>query len=272
MKRAALSGDSLANRWDVQDVVDSCERGLARGTAALDNEQSPSGIDALDEVALHPLLAAALAANGWGVAREQPLPWSAAGAGSPRVDGVNGIVEVKRLPSHAQRERCDLVLMPSPQHVLLDWVRESRERAKFQGSLFESMPMPPPLPDRGLCVSAADACWLEVKVVAQHAFVDGVPRPNGAWGSQLVASLTSDLAKLSGQGLPHAGLLLVVFAEGPEVISHDLPIALHRALDKGAAFRSPVHATRRDANSPSGFAITDRIGNAWCECVLIPAV
>jgi hypothetical protein len=272
MTRAAFSGDSVASGWDVQDIVDACQRGLARRAAALDEEQSHSGIDALDEVAVHPLLAAALAESGWGVSREQPLPGSAAGAALAPDSHRDAIVEVKRLPRHAQRERCDLVLLPSPRHVLLDWVRESLERAKFQGSLFESVPVPAPLPDRGLCVSAPDAYWLEVKVVAQHAFVDGVPRPNGAWSSQLVSSLTGDLAKLAGQGLPHAGLLLVVFAAGPEVIAHDLPIALHRSLDKGASFRSPVHATRVDAASPCGFAIVDRIGNAWCECVLIPAV
>lgn len=263
--------------WDAQAIVDACETSLRRRESELEQEQSPAGLDALDEVDVHPILAAGLVDAGWGVLREQPLPGATGGA-SPA------------LPKRAQRERCDLVLLPSPRHVLLDWVRESRERTKWQGSLFENVPPPPPLPDRSLCVSARDAFWLEVKVVAQHAFIDGVPRPNGAWGSQLVASLTQDLAKLAAQaddramsvagpasiietkpasGLPHAGLLLVAFAQTPEVLAHDLPIALHRALDKGATFRSPIRATRRDMAAPAGFAITDRIGNAWCECVLI---
>ena len=275
--------------WDSQEILDACERSLLGREAELHLDQSPQGLDALDEVDVHPLLAAGLQAVGWGVVREQPLP--------------GGVSKSPGLPKHAQRERCDLVLLPSPRHVLLDWVRESRERTKWQGSLFESVPTPPPLPDRALCVDARDAFWLEVKVVAQHAFIDGVPRPNGAWGAQLVASLTQDLAKLAAQtsaphddavhngkplesralatsggsiiepkpGLSHAGLLLVIFAETPDVIAHDLPIALHRALDKGATFRSPIHATRRDMAVPPGFAISDRIGNAWCQCVLVPA-
>jgi len=278
-----------ASSWDSQEILDACERSLLRCETELHLDQSPQGLDALDEVDIHPLLAAGLQAANWGVLREQPLP-----GGKGKSTG---------LPKHAQRERCDLVLLPSPRHVLLDWVRESRERAKWQGSLFESVPTPPPLPDRALCVHARDAFWLEVKVVAQHAFIDGVPRPNGAWGAQLVASLTQDLAKLAAQtsaphddafnhsnphesralltadgsviepkpGFSHAGLLLVIFAESPDVIAHDLPIALHRALDKGASFRSPIHATRRDMAVPPGFAISDRIGNAWCQCVLVPA-
>jgi len=258
------------HRWDAQAILDACEQHLRDHNSALDQEQATTGLDALDEVQVHPLLASALKAAGLGVLREHPLP------------GPDGqLIDPKRLPKHSQRERCDLVLLPTNRHALIDWVREQKDRSCWQESLFQTLAMPPPLPDASLCVNAWDAFWLEVKVVAQHAFVDGVPRPNAAWSSQLVSSLTHDLAKLAahhhhdaarpGSSLPNAALLLVVFAETPELIAHDLPIAFHRALDKAVAFRSPLHASRRDASSPPGFAIADRIGNAWCQCILVPA-
>ncbi len=58
-------------RWCVDDIADAIAEGLIRRVEADRAAQSVRGIDALDEVALHPELADALRDAGFRVHREQ---------------------------------------------------------------------------------------------------------------------------------------------------------------------------------------------------------
>lgn len=74
------------------DIADALVHGLALAAAALDHEQSPRGLDTLEETSLHPLLAKGLSAHGLGAHLEQRYPHTRA----------------ERRRSHGQR--CDLVV------------------------------------------------------------------------------------------------------------------------------------------------------------------
>ena len=65
-----------------------------------------------------------------------------------------------------------------------------------------------------------------------------------------------ELKKLwSDSTIGHAGLLLVLFTASRDVADHDLLMWHKRCLDRGYPVGTP---------SVRGFAINDRIGNAWC--------
>jgi hypothetical protein len=228
--------------WDMDTLCRTAAETLQEAGDQLDLEGAVRGLDAVDELALHPLLADALLRCGFGVERERPYP---------------GDVHARR--RHSQRERCDLVVLPSPMHFLLDPVAELLATDAARGTLFADVE---PEPDT-LGVAAANACWIEVKVVGQFCFRDGVPGPNSAYSSELTAALTDDLAKLSRDALlRHSAVLLVLFTESVDVAEHDVTVALHRAIDRGVPLRSPT-AHR--------FAVQDRIGNRVCSVVLVPS-
>lgn len=215
-------------------------------------EQWHRGVDALDECDLHPILAAAFAAAGMGVLREQRYPAEWKGKRGRR----------RPLPDDPDRLRCDLVLTPRRGQVLIDSLQAARqaevERARAVGTLFE------PLAESGAGVEApvpsgvesSDAYWLEVKAVGQYCFTSGVPGPNSTYGSQLVRGVTTDIRKLRDDpGIFHAGVLLVLFAADDFVVQHDLLRLTHRCLDRELPIRSPIHVT---------VPISDRIGNNRC--------
>jgi hypothetical protein len=56
--------------WSLPDIADAIREGLSARAEALDREQAVFGLDALEEVHLHPILAEALAAASYGVTRE----------------------------------------------------------------------------------------------------------------------------------------------------------------------------------------------------------
>lgn len=228
--------------WVAGDVLGACRRALEARAAALAEERAVHGIDALSEVALHPILADGLRAAGWGVVREACYPG-----------------DVASRPWRAERERCDLVVLPDAGSTLADPVRTLREADRVRGTLFES-----------LCavgvdgVPPEDAYWIEVKVVAQHAYTHGVPGPNTAYAGELTRAFTQDLAKLSREPrVARGGVLLVHFTSDDRTADHDLAVALHRAVDRGLAFRSPV--TER-------FGVRDHAGNAVCTVALTEIV
>ncbi|MBL9141865.1 MAG: hypothetical protein JNK53_08365, partial [Phycisphaerae bacterium] len=76
------------------DIADSLATGLASAAGALDREQSPCGLDSLDERALHPILADGLRAHGFGAFLEQRYP----------------LARTDRRRSHGAR--CDVVATP----------------------------------------------------------------------------------------------------------------------------------------------------------------
>lgn len=227
--------------WSASMILSIAADALKEGAAALDAEQAPKGLEARSEVQLHPLLAAAFRRAGLGVACEQPYPgeWRRPGQG----------------PKASERERCDLVLTPEGSGPLLDPLGEARRAEAERATLFAGR-----LAEPG-GTEPEEAFWLEVKTVAQYAYVEGVPGPNRAWGS-LLTQAGRDLAKLGREErVMHGGVLLVLFTADPATAEHDLEMFCHRALDRGCRLSSPVWES---------FAIADRVGNAWCTVALTP--
>lgn len=227
--------------WDLHQIVRTVRAGLEAASLATVEEQAVHGIDALSEVDLHPVLAATFQRAGFGVVRERHYP------GEP---GTRA--------KFSARQRCDIVLLPEAGQRLLDPVAELMKLDKARGTLFEAAA--PIATAAG--VRPEDAFWLEVKLVGQYCYTQGVPGPNRAYSSELTNSLYVDLAKIAADAaLKWSGLLMVLFSDTPETAAHDLPVALHRSLDRGYCFRSPI---------TESFAIPDRIGNRVCTVALIP--
>ncbi|TVQ60018.1 MAG: hypothetical protein EA379_09155 [Phycisphaerales bacterium] len=190
--------------WDTHSVCESAAEALCEEAAKRDEEQSPYGLDALDEVDLHPLLATGFERRGWGVLREQRYP---NGAGRPR---------------RSEGDRCDFVITHEPGAHLLDPL--------LSGTLFA---------DRG--VDPAEALWVEVKAAHQHALIGGVAGPDRGYASSLLTAAVSDIRKLGADaGIAHACLLLVMFTQDERVARHDLGVWAHRCLDKGLPIRAPA--------------------------------
>ncbi len=156
-----------------------------------------------------------------------------------------GVWPEQRYPSdwkHAKRSegrRCDAVLTPDDKPL--------REQA-VRGTLF----------DTAGAIDPEQAYWLEIKTVAQFESSG----PARRYASELLSPVTKDLQKLwSDPLLRHAGLLLVLFTVDELVAEHDLAAWHQRCLEKGHRVGAP--ATR-------GFALTERIGNAWCGLGVFP--
>lgn len=222
--------------WRGADIVERALRALVEHAAALDLEQSVRGIDAVDELQIHQILAHGLEQAGLGVLRERGYPAS----------------EGRKL---SERQRCDLVLTPEPGLEPEPQLSKAKRKAAAQPGLFE---VPRPAARR---IDAAECFWLEVKVVGQYEYVQGVPVPNSSWGSSLVRSVVEDVHKLSSEpGIASGGLLLVLFTSDVEVAKHDVVQALHKGLDRGL---------RVSSIDQSSFTIQDRAGNANCTLTLI---
>lgn len=226
---------------------------LAAREAVLRDEQAVYGLDALDEVGLHPVLASGLddeQAGGFGgVFREWPYPWVGSG------DGEIG----EAVPKQSERERCDLVLTPSADLPPADGVVEARELARASGTLFESVAATMP----GAAVAAGDeTVWLEVKAVGQYTLRGGVAQANRAYATELVAGPLEDLFKLAQEPAIELGAsVLVLFSESEEVARHDLARATHQILDGGGPTGAPVWR-----HTP----MTERIGNAIASVAVFP--
>jgi hypothetical protein len=221
--------------WRPIEIVELALNELRARAEALDAEDAVRGIDALDELEMHELLVQGLAAGAWGVLRERGYPASSG----------------RKL---SDRQRCDFVLTPERDQEPEAQLSKAMKKVAAQPGLFEA-----PLPRRRL-VDPRECFWLEVKVVGQFEYVQGVPGPNGSWASSLVRSLAEDVRKLSEEpGIAHGGLLLILFTSEPHVATHDVAQALHRCLDRGLR----VSGIERGA-----FTIRDRIGNACCSLTL----
>lgn len=227
--------------WIERELLGAAVAALRKREAADVAADAVRGLDSLEELALHPVLAKGFRAAGLGATREHPFPGPAG-----------------RRAKRSERERCDIVLTPEPGLSIRDPMREEVDEDERLGTLFA--PVAAPAPDG---IAPEDCYWLEIKVVGQFVYVDGVPRANGSYSTELVRGVMSDLAKLGRERrVSHGAVLLVLFTAERAVAEHDLAIALHRALDRGSSMRTPVI---------DGFEIVDRIGNAWCCVALIPA-
>lgn len=231
-----------AMTWSVHDLAEALIACLAQHEAALRAEQAVHGLDALDEVDLHPVLAEGLTRAGHAVFRELPYP------GQPDL-----------LPPESERERCDLVIAPGHASAVLDHVRLHKEMRRAEGTLFA--PIAPRLTHDPNAIAASDAFWLEVKTFGQFSYADGLARPNRTYGSQFTVC-TSDVRKLGrARDLVHAALVLVLFSADEAVAEHDLAAFVHRCLDRNLPVKDLVRA-----HTP----IVDRIGNRVCTVAIVP--
>lgn len=228
--------------WDQHTIAEAFAAGLARAEAGLAAEHAVHGLDALDELGLHPILAAGLAAADLAVYREVPYP------GQPEV-----------LPKESQRLRCDLVAAPAGSTGIADKVHQGKDIRGASDTLFagvaEQLAAAPP--DH---TAPEDALWLEVKAIGQYTYVDGLAGPNRSYTSQFGAC-RDDIKKLSKpRSIEQAALVLVTFHERAEIAEHDLTAFVHNCLDR----HLPVGGLST-ASLPMG----DRIGNTVCTVGLV---
>ncbi len=227
--------------WSGRELVEIAAQSLRGRELELRAEQAVSGLDSLDEVGLHPILAAGFRASGLGVHTEQVY----GGAISDR-------------PIRRERERCDLVLTHDPGARLIDPVTELVEIDRASGTLFESMAES--MAPEGKVVEAGEAYWLEVKAVAQVAYVGGTPQANRAYAAQLVGGPAGDVLKLAREAtIERAGAMVVLFARDEATCEHDIGRMFHALLDKGLPISESVWET---------FEIQDRVGNGACAVAL----
>ncbi|MCZ6810483.1 MAG: hypothetical protein O7D97_00645 [Planctomycetota bacterium] len=185
--------------WSVADVADALEAGFTREDARLREEQAVYGLDALDELDLHPVIARAFEGAAYGVFREQRYPAD------------------RRMTRESEGERCDFVLTPDGRPLAVP---------AQEPTLFDP-------PD---AVGLDQAFWLEVKVVAQ--FTTNGPNRNyssqllGAVQSD-VGKLSREM------GIIHCGVLVVLFTQDQRIAEHDLAAWLARCLDRRLPIGSP---------------------------------
>lgn len=240
--------------WSADAIVAALIAALRDEEARLVAEQGHRGIDALDEVDLHRVLAAGLSgsqigAGGCGVLREQPYP-----AEWRRKRGKR-----RPLPDDPDRLRCDLVLTPYPGQTLADELAARRADAaridEASGTLFHAAAQIE-TPSAAEGVEPGDAFWLELKVVGQYCYINGVPSPNGRYASTLVRGVGADIRKLRDDpAILHAAAAVVLFTADRAVADHDLVVLGHRLADAHLPIRAPIRAS---------LAIPDRIGNTCC--------
>jgi hypothetical protein len=180
-------------------IADAAHDGLLQAVRTRELEQPVYGIDALDELALHPLLEQAFRASGYGVFREQRYP---ADRGRRRI---------------SQGERCDFVLTPAGRRLVQEEAR---------GTLF----------DPSDSVPLDEAFWLEVKVVAQYT-IDGPNQTWSSQLLSTVRQDITKLSK--DPGILHSALAIILFVQDDRIAEHDLRIWEDRCLERGLAIAAP---------------------------------
>ena len=189
--------------FSVPEIADALEAALRAEADRYDREQSVSGLDALDELSLHPVLAEGFSRAGYGAFGEQHYPT----AGRRRRDN--------------EGERCDLVLTPGG--------RELHDPGR-EPTLFDP-------PD---AVALGEAFWLEVKVVCQFT-PEGPNQRYASQLLATVGEDVTKLSR--NRGIRHAGLLIILFAEDRSTAEHDLAQWLDRCLQRGLPVGSPSMRT-----------------------------
>ncbi len=231
--------------WPLSEIAGGITDGLRSADAALSEEHAVVGLDARREIDLHPDIAGAIGRLGFGVEREVLYPG-----------------EHTRAVRKSDRARCDLVLLPQTGQRLEDPAEEQAILAASEDTLFAPVAHEIATGRSDGTVAAGDAFWLEIKSVAQHAYVDGVPGPNRAYADQIVRGVMGDTIKLaSDAAVWHAASLLLLFAETEQIATHDLAAAGHTLLSRDVPIGTP---------EITGAAIEDRAGNAWCGVGLFP--
>ena len=187
-------------RWSSSHIADAVEAGLKRCAEEADIEQAVYGIDALDELGLHPLIHRALREGGFGVWPEQRYP------------------DDRLKPRRSEGQRCDIVLTPD---------RLPLRDPLIKGTLFDDQPAADP----------EAAYWLEVKTVAQHETSGPFARYTAELLSPVIKDINKIW---SDGIIRHGGLLLVLFTETLEIAEHDLAAWHTRCLDRGQPVGPPA--------------------------------
>jgi hypothetical protein len=286
--------------WSLDAIADAVAGVLAGWEARLEREQAVYGLDSLEEVELHPVIARGLGeATGLGVLREQPYPheWRrkvGRAKGAPAADAGEGAVVLERdpeadglpplspdedegtisailgelLPRPRDRKRCDLVLTERPgqrlDDALLNEKARRRRKKQVEGTLFEGVEgaaAAESAPAAPASVPPTEALWLEIKLVGQHCYTSGVPGPNRAYAGEITRHAVTDLKKLEADArIRHGALCLILFTETEAVARHDAAAMLHRCLDRDLPVGSPVLRH---------VPIQDRIGNRVCTVCVV---
>lgn len=245
--------------WCNDSILEAMVDTLREREAQLADEQAVYGLDALPEIELHALLMSGLMARGFAPLREQAYPeeWKRRKAD-------------RHSPLPRDRQRCDIVLLPTGRKKLRDEVRVVK-RAKAiadmgAGSLFGALASA----DAEQSLSARDtheaepedAHWLEFKLVSQYCYSNGVPGPNATYSSELTRSLIKDLGKLvKDRRIRSAAAALIMFSADEKTAEHDLSVVMHKALDRDLPVASPLRKS---------FPVQDRIGNRVCTVMVAP--
>lgn len=228
--------------WRAEELVGYLAEGLRGAEQALREEHAVRGLDAMEELELHPILGAALAGAGYGVVREQPYPG-----------------EVEARAKRSARDRCDLVVLPEAGVPLLDPVAELKAVDRATGTLFEAMAEE--IVPAGRVFGPDEGFWLEVKAVHQVGYVEGVPRPNAGYAGELLKGPAKDVVKLASEPyISFGGALVLLFAQDERVVRHDLAVAAAQWLDQDLPVGEPVIEC---------VPIEDRVGNAVCGVSLV---
>lgn len=185
--------------WSYADIADALHEGLQAEAQRHDEEHAVYGLDALDELTLHPFIETALKQAGYGVHREQRYPADRS----------------KRKESEG--DRCDFVLTTDAQSL-----RTSEQKA----TLF----------DDPNAVDLDEAFWLEVKIVAQFR-EDGPNRQYASQLLSAVRQDVTKLSR--DEGILHAGLLIVLFVQNELVADHDLSVWQDKCLERGLPIAAP---------------------------------
>lgn len=222
-------------------IVEEVARGLELAESRLMLEQAVRGLDMLDELRLHAVIAESLSACGWGVLREVPYP-----------------TPPSRRARRAERDRCDIVLTPRAGQRLRDSVELAREEDERNATLFAGVASDAsgPAQLKDAAIDPRDAVWIEVKTTGQFTCRSGIGGPNQTYARDLVGGPSLDVRKLgSDPAIVHGIAIVAMFAADVRVARHDLTAAAHRMLSAGTPLAS--HAV-------CAFPIVDRIGNSTC--------
>jgi hypothetical protein len=264
--------------WHPDEITDALAAALQHHDAALRQEQSVYGLDALDELDLHAIIAGRLATiTPWGVLREQPYPheWRRKVRTSSDLKSEVSNLKSDALPIPRDRMRCDLVLTPKPHQTLDDSLHNEKQRraeeAELQGTLFESLSTShlapgatgPILPPSPLRLPPSEAFWLELKTLGQYTNKSNLPGPNRTYSSELTRNPIADLTKLTAdERIHHAAAAVILFSLDEPTARHDLDILMQRARAKDL----PITLSSPHIRT---FPISDRIGNTMCVVCLI---
>lgn len=187
--------------WNVGEILEAVSKGLASAAAAADEEQAVYGIDALDELGLHPLIQRSLRDGGFGVWPEQRYP-----------------AERSKRRTKAEGKRCDVVLT----HERRDLNEPDAEQTLFS---------------REDAVPLESAYWMEVKTVSQFTIEGAFSR----YSSELLSPVSKDIRKLAcDREIFHAGLLLVLFTADRAVAEADLKTWETKCLARGYPVAPPL--------------------------------